>query len=172
MELIARGCQEGQKRNAIKKWSDRLRSEKTRLMLNTTIWRQPSAQLVRTWKPMPEEGWIWICPFLARFLKHLLSPAARDSFLGDLLWPRWMFCRFVSEWSVVKWHLDHPQNRSDTERQGNNRGSLQSSHSHGLLAGSEGWQHICVCVISLMDLVTEFHKTLSLPVWFFFNWTF
>lgn len=133
-------------------------------MLNTTIWRHPSARLLRSWKPTPEEGWIWICPFLARFLKHLLPPAARDSFLGDLVWPRWMFCRFVSKWSVAKWHLDHPQNRSNTERQGNNRGSLPPSRSHGSFAGSEGWQHISVCVVSLLDLGTELHKNLNLPV--------
>lgn len=47
-------------------------------MLKTTLWRHPSAQIVRSWKPLPGEGWAWIGPFLAHFLKHLLMPAARQ----------------------------------------------------------------------------------------------
>lgn len=47
-------------------------------MLKTTLWRHPSARIVRSWKPLPGEGWAWICPFLAHFLKHLLMPAARQ----------------------------------------------------------------------------------------------
>lgn len=134
-------------------------------MLNATIQRHPPVQLVRGWKPMAEGGWIWICPFLAHFLKHLLSLAARDSFLGDLVWPLWMFCRFVSKWSVVKWHLDFAQNKSDAERHGNSRGSLQSScRDHGLFVCSEPWQHVPeLRLINLMDLVTKCHKNLNLP---------